>query len=468
MFKNSMAGQKNSKKTGKDSWYEQEQKEELLLPDPKKILELFWQKKIVNYNKKSVDSFMGFLKEARFGNDAIGQARIEQLFTDAVTEEMDFDHFSAEVLALGPRFVREMNKAERLIPQPPPAPKIQDLARSLDANDLQDLQQYMQDKKISASVTLRANSGPLITPDFPENQSSSAFAMHSIGKVFTGMLTLIMVKNGILTEKDLNSPVQLDDSVRRELSPAVQEQLNNVTLHQLMTHQAGLGDYLDSYFKAIKEDKAPDMKRVEDFLPFVDSETFPIDEFKYSNAGILLVGLAIKHAYEKKTGQSCDYNALLNKFIIEKAGLKCFSPWMPENGKFNPNDHLAKKIAGSPAGGYWTTSEDLAKFGRWIYETCAADPKMKKLISKYGQEFYPEPDRQLVAHSGAIPSSSAFFAVSLKTGAVVAIMSDQPDIAPALFTRIQKNLIADNSLDITDEEMANSEFGQSSNTAMKI
>lgn len=448
----------------KTSWFEQEQEEERLLPQPKEILEIFWQERIVNHNKKSVDGFKNYLKNICFYNDAIGQERIEKLFSDAINKKIQFDTFSKEMLALDSKYIYIMNVEENLIPLPPPH-RIQDLPSSLDDDDIHNIQQYVQDKKMSVSLTLRANTGPLVTPDIPENQSSSAFAMHSIGKVFTGMLALMMVREGILTEKDLNSPIQLDESVKMQLSPAVQEQLKKVTLHQVMTHLAGLGDYLGDYGQAIREDKVPQIKQVEDFLPFVDRETYPINEFKYSNAGILLVGLAIKHAYEKKTGRPCDYNELLNKFIIQKAGLKCFSPWRPEHGKFNPTDESAKNTVGSPAGGYWTTAEDLAKFGRWIYESCINDPALKKLVVKYGQEFYPEPERELIAHGGFTASSSAYLSVSLKTGAVISIMSDQPDQAFTLQTRIEKNIIADKGVDITDVEMANSAFGQSSNTA---
>lgn len=187
----------------------------------------------------------------------------------------------------------------------------------------------------------------------------------------------------------------------------------------------------------------------------------------YSNDGPLLVSFAMKHAYEKKTEQKCDYNDLLKKYILDEAGITSFTPWRPENGRYNPDDDVAKHIVGSPGGGYWMTTQDLAKFGAWIYDTCETDPMMKQLIIKFGQEFYPEPDRQLIAHGGSIPSSSAFFSVSLKTGAVVAIMSDQADMAFALNRRIQKNIMNDTSIDVSDDEMANSAFGQSSHTAFK-
>lgn len=298
----------------------------------------------------------------------------------------------------------------------------------------------MKAKNISASVTLGFADEPLITPDFTGNKSS-AFAMHSIGKVFTGMLVLIMVKKGIISEHDLNLiPVKLDASDTKALPFVVKERLKKVSLHQLMTHKLGLGDYLDGYFAAISEGKIPEMRRAEDFLQFAENKVSPIGEDRYSNLGVLLVGLAIKHAYEKKHGP-CEYNDILQKYIINEVSILSFTPWKPENAKYNLADLEAPHIAGSPAGGYWVTSEDLAKFGQWIYRQSKADPELESLMKKYGQEFYYAKNR-VIAHAGGIQSSTAWLSVSLKTGAIVVVLSDQPDMAFELKNVIERNIFS--------------------------
>ena len=72
------------------------------------------------------------------------------------------------------------------------------------------------------------------------------------------MLILIMIKEGILPESALALPIQLSDSAQtilsREKFPNVSQQLELVTLHQIMTHQANLGWHLNGYFALI--DKA--------------------------------------------------------------------------------------------------------------------------------------------------------------------------------------------------------------------
>ena len=67
-----------------------------------------------------------------------------------------------------------------------------------------------------------------------------------------------------------------------------------------------------------------------------------------------------------------------------------FSPWKPKNGRYNLQDPVAPYLAGSPAGGYWTTAHDLAKFGQWVYKKSTSDPVFRSLIEKYGQEFYQQ------------------------------------------------------------------------------
>lgn len=188
---------------------------------------------------------------------------------------------------------------------------------------------------------------------------------------------------------------------------------------------------------AISQEHVPVIRKVEDFLSFVEDKIYPIDEVRYSNAGILLVGLAIKHAYEKKVHHPIDYDDILRRYIINNVGMNSFSASRPRNAKFNLNDPIAPFIVGSPAGGYWLTSKDLAKFGQWIYRKTHIDPEFKRLIEKYGQEFYYA-DQQVIAHGGAIPSSMAFFSVSLQTGAIQATLSDQP---PTLASDLKEMII---------------------------
>lgn len=391
------------------------------LTEKNKILQVFWQERIIKYNKKSVDDFKNLIIKKHFPDDSIWQDKIERLFDDAIIKKIEYDTFFTELQDQPLVLFKYMNELEQLVPED----QFEDIKPDIKLTDIQDIEQYIKDKQMSVAVTLGSEKNDLITPDFPENLSQFPFAIHSIGKVFTGILTLLMIEEDILSEEVLQSPVQLDESVTQQLPSAVREQLKKVTLHQLMTQKSGLGDYLQNYFTAISQGNIPEIRKVEDFIPFIEGKVFPIGERRYSNAGILLVGLAIQHAYEKKFHHPMDYNDILQKYIIQKVGMSVFTPRKPENARYNLNDSIAPHLVASPAGGYWTTAEDLARFGQWIYKKSISDARFTMLIEKYGQEFY-HPDRQVVAHSGGIQSSNAFLSVSLKTGAIVAVLSDQP------------------------------------------
>jgi CubicO group peptidase (beta-lactamase class C family) len=422
--------------TNQQNWW----KEELI--EKHKILEAFWNDRIIKYNKKSVDEFKDFIINGHYPQDLIWQKKIEKLFQDAITQQIKFEQFFDMLKELPQELsltaLIQMNAYERLIPEE----KYEQITPDITKTDLLNIQQYIRSTRMSVSLTLGDASEKLVTPNFPENLSQYSFCIHSIGKVFTGILTLILIQDGVLTTQDLQSTVQLDAAVIQQLPPSVQAQLKKVTLYQLMTHRSGLGDYLGKYEQKISEGNFPVIKQIADFLPFVEDKTFPLGKEHYSNAGMLLVGLAIEHAYEKKFNKSVSYNDILQQYIIQKVGMPSFSLNKRKDGKYNLEDPVAPHLVGSPAGGYWTTAEDLAKFGQWVYEKSTSDPAFKTLINKYGQEFYHS-DNQTIAHFGAIQSSSAVLSVSLKTGATIAILSNQPlGLVSDLNTMIQTHIFS--------------------------
>lgn len=413
------------------SWIQQDKKE------TREILQVFWNECVLKSKQASIDSFKKYLKAMQVNHSpTFDHMDIEKIFKDA---SVNFERFCASIQQFPLRFIHAMNKAEKLVPPR----ELNELSHHINKKDLDDLIGYMHEEKISAAVSLRADAGNLDAPEIPQNKFS--YAMHSVGKVFTGILALRMVQQGVISEANLKKP--LDEDFLKTLPLTLQNHLreNRITLHQLMTHHSGLGDYLqnpEGYENAVAialnaGKKPPKINQPEDLLKYAEAKAVVNHEKDgsypkhYSNLGILLVGLAIKTAYEKKYG-SYDYDEILRRYILDYAGIDCFSTKMPQDGQYNKKDKIAPHVPGSPAGGYWTTAKDLAKFGKWIYEKCMGDekinsnrPKLKKLIEDYGQEFYNS-DRQRVEHSGNTQTSCSEFSVSLTTGAVVAILSDQP------------------------------------------
>lgn len=319
-------------------------------------------------------------------------------------------------------------------------------------DDLKKLKDHIKESNFSGVIYLSDEKKvyKLCSEKFNEiKEDELIFAIHSIGKVYTGILTLIMLQNNVITEEALSNPLEIDDYLMRALPLSVQNQLKTATLYEIMVHKGGFCDYLEKYVnyieKSLEKNCLPDkLQKPEDFLSFADEKIVKLEPkaTHYSNLGILLLGLSIQYHYKKI--ESLDYNAILKKYILDQARITSFYNSRPKQGLFNEKDPVARYICGSPAGGYWTSVKDLHKFGQWIQKKCKQEPKFLYLIEKYGQEFYSIENKEL-HHGGGIPSSSAFFSIFLDKGIIIAIASDEnkdKNASISLYRFIIENIIA--------------------------
>lgn len=170
----------------------------------------------------------------------------------------------------------------------------------------------------------------------------------------------------------------------------------------------------------------------------------------YSNTGILLAGLVIEHAYNKYREshpedklEPLNFKEIMKKYVTgqKAANMTCFSDVRPDNAKFNADNKTDHHVVGCPAGGYWTTAEDLAKFGQWLYQQCSTDQNFKALVEKYGEEFYRD---GVISHNGDVRSGSTYLSVSLQTGRVVSVLNaERGNAAAEMGYAIRRNLFCD-------------------------
>lgn len=245
-----------------------------------------------------------------------------------------------------------------------------------------------------------------------------------------------LIQEGTLTDEILNAPLTLDEEVFEKLPQKVREHLitNRPTLLEVMQHKGGLGDYLEKYFKEVSESREPpEMKGPESLLRFADGETFPKGEVHYSNLGLLLVGLSLQHIAGKP------FKELLHEYVIAPAHMECFSSQKPDDALINPDDPKSAHNFGSPAGGYWTTTQDLCAFGSWLSSLWKKEPKFKELVEKYGEEFYPREGE--IGHNGRISSASADFSVFPEQGVVLSVLSNKAEQAMEMKKAIQWHML---------------------------
>jgi len=282
------------------------------------------------------------------------------------------------------------------------------------------MDEYIKDKKFTVSYSTIKNG----KVNF--NNHSDIYAIHSVGKVFTGFLVILMIKEGIISKNNLGNPIKLDKQVLNKLSNEVKKRLDETTLLDVMTHKSGLKDYLGNYFdglsKGITDGNIPDLQEPEDFLDYADKDVVDKDKFHYSSLGLLLVGLSAKYYYNKHFEDNKSYNEILKDYILDPSNVKTFSVSMPKKGVYNKAHEIMKYTNGSPAGGYWMSSRDLRKVGEFIFDKCQ-DKNIVELLERYGGEFFKNNE---IYHSGGIRhkewSSTAEFYISLPDGTIVAIM----------------------------------------------
>src|SRR5262249_35303008 len=88
-----------------------------------------------------------------------------------------------------------------------------------------------------------------------------------------------------------------------------------VTIHHLLTHTSGIGDYFNQKFMEASKDR---FRTIADFFPlFADKPLAfePGKEFRYSNAGFMVLGAVV----EKVSGQN--YYDYVREHIYKPAGM---------------------------------------------------------------------------------------------------------------------------------------------------
>lgn len=192
--------------TSPSRWIQQD------LNETREILRAFWSERIIKYNKDAVDNFKKSLLREHFKNSPTGEEILDKIFKDA---PLNFDKFCSSIQQFPLRFIHNMNKAENLVPRK----EMKEIAHRIEKTDIDELLMHIDEEKISASIAMRGDTGELVIPE--ENKSS--YAMHSVGKVFTGMLVLRMIQEGVIAESALKEP--LDDDFIKTLPLSLQTHL---------------------------------------------------------------------------------------------------------------------------------------------------------------------------------------------------------------------------------------------------
>lgn len=266
------------------------------------------------------------------------------------------------------------------------------------------------------------------------NQLDTKFNLGSMNKMFTAVAILQLAQQGKLR---LNDPVgkYLTDYPNQEIA-------KKVTIHHLLTHSGGVGDIFGPEFRK-NHDQLRDPK---DYVALYGSrppEFEPGSHWTYSNYGYVLLGRII----EKVSGQG--YYDYVQEHIYAPAGMKDSDSYLKtasvanraigyahddSNGGLEANiDSLPAR--GSPAGGGYSTAQDLLRFAQALlqhkllnveYTELATTGKVEAPGGKYayGFEDNREDGVRMIGHSGGAPGVNAELNICPESGYVVIVLSN--------------------------------------------
>ncbi|HDZ25822.1 MAG TPA: class A beta-lactamase-related serine hydrolase [Candidatus Aminicenantes bacterium] len=282
------------------------------------------------------------------------------------------------------------------------------------------------------------------------NNIETKFNLGSMNKMFTATAVTQLVEKDLLSFEDT-----IDKYVDESWLP--KDITSKITVHHLLTHTSGLGSYFnEAYMKGSKGL----YRKVNDFKPLLEGEKpafEPGERFRYSNTGMLLLGVVI----ESVTGQS--YFDYIHKNIYKPAGMKNsdsyemdypvenlaigYSPDL--KSKYGWQNNLFKHvIKGGPAGGGFSTVGDLYRFARALQTgKLVSDDFLKVLLKDHSGEGYgygfgieEGPSGKVVGHGGGFPGINGNLDIYLDKGYIVAVLSNYDNGASPVAQKISQLL----------------------------
>ena len=279
------------------------------------------------------------------------------------------------------------------------------------------------------------------------NNIDTKFNLGSMNKMFTATAIAQLVEKGVLSYDET-----IGNYVDESWLPS--ETTEKITIAHLLSHTSGLGSYFnDTYWNGSRQL----YRDVNDFKPLVVGEKLefePGERFRYSNTGMLILGVVIESA----TGGS--YFDYIRENVYAPAGMTDSDSYDmdepvenlaigydpdPESKYGWRNNYFMHVIRGGPAGGGFSTVGDLHGFGRALVSHVLVTQESLDAMwtphsdSGYGYGFGISvgPRGVVVGHSGGFSGINGNLSIFVDAGYIVAVLSNYSDGASPLADRIE-------------------------------
>jgi len=288
------------------------------------------------------------------------------------------------------------------------------------------------------------------------NKVDTKFSLGSMNKMFTTIAVAQLVEEGKLSYKDKVGKYLSDEWIKPENG-------EKVTIHHLLTHTSGLGDFFSTIFFQASKLLFLSVNDYQILVRDMELKFEPGTSWSYSNAGFIILGAIIEKVAEM------DYFNYIRENIYKKANMinsDCYEMYKPvpnlaigyqkrktEDGSEHwQNNLFYHEVKGCPAGGGFSTVEDLLNFDIALRSgTLVSQESWKLLITeragppegnkKWGYGFIIENNEKLgriVGHGGGFFGISSVLDMYLDTGYTLVIMSNYGDGVEVVYGEIQK------------------------------
>jgi len=310
-------------------------------------------------------------------------------------------------------------------------------------SNLEELHQYLlkktKENEFSGTVLIAKDGDPIFQKAYGyaskrfkvPNKMDTKFNLGSINKIFTSVAITQLMEKGKLS---------LDDPIGKYLDMFPQEIANKVTIRHLLNMRSGWGDYWANEYYLSHRDR---LRTVSDYIKFI--KDIPLDfepgtNFQHSNTGYEVAGAIIE------TVSSIDYFDYVKKNIYESSGMTNTDSYHRDGPvenlamgytNMNRNDLEGKGYEwntmymlsprGTPAGGGYSTVEDLLKFDKTLRNHKLLNSDYTQyMISRFkgspGDPFSP-PDKTYRIVGGA-PGISAFLGMDFQSSYSIIVLSN--------------------------------------------
>ncbi len=275
------------------------------------------------------------------------------------------------------------------------------------------------------------------------------FNLGSMNKMMTATAIMQLVEKGLVSVDDPLGKYADESWFPKETS-------DRITIHHLLTHTSGLGNYFNETFE---QGSRLRWRELDDYRDLVSGDTLafePGTDRRYSNTGMFMLGVVVESA----TGEN--YFEYMREHVYGPAGMEdtdCYDmdcpvenlaigywqPWGPAGCSSGwKNNYYEHVIRGGPAGGGFSTCPDLHRFARALETGVLLAAESRELLwtdhfdQNYGYGFgvADGPAGKVVGHGGGFTGINANLDIFVDGGYIVAVMTNYDQAADAVAATI--------------------------------